>query len=188
MHGEIRLGTRWHRFTAIQVIAPDTGFVWAARTRIAGLPVVGYDGYVDGAGAMGWRLLGLTVQSDLGACVTLSAAGRLAAEAVLVPTSLVTATWRAGHGPDQAVYGHHTTGRLAQTHVTIDVARDGMLSSVSLRRWGDPTGAGFGLHGFLADFDGERRFGDVVLPDGIHASWDSGGQFFHAAIDTVNFG
>src|SRR5690606_38976796 len=33
MEGEIRLGGRWHPFTARQVIAPGRGFVWAARAR-----------------------------------------------------------------------------------------------------------------------------------------------------------
>ncbi len=188
MHGEIRLGRRWHPFVATEVITPDVGFVWAARAHIAGLPVVGYDAYAEGAGAMQWQLFGLCVQSDFGSCVTLSAAGRLAAEAVLLPTSLVTASWHSGHDPDTAVYGHHTSGRLAHTHVTIDVAPDGRLRSVSVGRWGNPTGHSFGRHPFAVTFDGEHRFGPLVIPDGIHASWPgSGGEFFRAAIDTAAF-
>ena len=38
MRGEIRLGTRWHRYVATEVITPDTGFIWAARARYLGCP------------------------------------------------------------------------------------------------------------------------------------------------------
>lgn len=37
MHGQIRLG-QWRRFTATQVLAPPSGYIWAATARIAGLP------------------------------------------------------------------------------------------------------------------------------------------------------
>jgi len=44
MTGEIRLGS-WRPFTARQVLAPPNGLIWAARARIARLPVTGYDRY-----------------------------------------------------------------------------------------------------------------------------------------------
>lgn len=101
MHGTIRIGA-WRRFTAHQVIRPDTGFVWRARSRIAGLPIRGFDRYVNGTGEMRWRLAGLIpVMSTRGPDVTRSAAARLAGESVFVPTSLVTAHWQAA-GDDSA--------------------------------------------------------------------------------------
>ena len=188
MRGEIKLGERWHRFVAAQVIAPDTGFVWAARTHVAGLPVVGYDAYADGAGTMRWHLLGLPVQSQAGSEPTLSAAGRLAAENVLVPTSLVAATWRHDVRPDTAGYYHHTRGPLTQAHVSVKVGPDGQLQSAAMWRWGMRARHSFGLHRFTVDFDRERRFGRVVVPDGIRASWPDGpGEFFRAQIDSMTF-
>ena len=48
MHGEIRLGRR-RQFIARQVLSTD-GFVWAARTRLGGLTVSGFDPYARGSG------------------------------------------------------------------------------------------------------------------------------------------
>jgi hypothetical protein len=189
MHGQIRIGSRWHRFSAAEVIAPDTGFVWSGRTRIAGLPVVGFDAYSAGAGVTRWGVFGVPVQSGTGSEATLSAAGRLAAEAVLVPTSLVTASWRPDAHPDTAAYYHHTRGRLALTHIPIRVAPDGRLAGLSMYRWGLRARGSFGLHRFAVDFDDERRFGPVVVPNGLRASWPDGrGEFFRAEIDRAMFG
>ncbi|KAE8766063.1 hypothetical protein GB883_00010 [Georgenia thermotolerans] len=58
MHGEIRLG-RWQPFTALQVLAPPMGYVWAARAGRGGLRVRGFDRYTHGQGEMRWRLGGL---------------------------------------------------------------------------------------------------------------------------------
>ena len=58
MEGQIRLG-HWRPFTARQVLSPPSGFIWAARARVAGVPVTGYDRYSAATGEMRWRLLGL---------------------------------------------------------------------------------------------------------------------------------
>jgi len=93
MTGEIRLGS-WRRFSATQVLAPPTGFIWAANTRLFGLPVSGYDRYSSGTGQMRRRLLGVVpVMVAQGPDVTRSAAGRLAGEGVLVPTTFRRASW-----------------------------------------------------------------------------------------------
>jgi hypothetical protein len=44
MRGQIRLDS-WRPFTATQVLAPGIGFIWAATTKLAGIPVLGYDKY-----------------------------------------------------------------------------------------------------------------------------------------------
>ena len=54
MHGQIKLG-RWRPFTARQVLTPPDGYLWAARTRLAGLPVTGYDRLASGGGEMRWH-------------------------------------------------------------------------------------------------------------------------------------
>jgi hypothetical protein len=101
MHGRLRLG-RWRYFTAQQSITPPERFVWAAQTRVAGLPVRGYDRYVGGAGEMHWRLLGLVpMLSGGGPDITRSAAGRLAGESVLMPTAFASATWHGCADPDR---------------------------------------------------------------------------------------
>jgi hypothetical protein len=191
MHGEIRLGQRWLRFTATQALVPDSGFVWAARTRIAHLPVSGYDAYADGAGSMRWRLLGMPLMSAGGTDVTRSAAGRLAIESVLLPTSLVDRTWRAGTDPDTATYQHSTAGRPAGPTVTILVGPNGDLRGATMHRWGDPDGTGYSQHVFEVRFGGEYTACGITLPSHIRARWvDANGscrEFFTAAVDSVEF-
>jgi len=188
MHGEIRLGRHWHAFTAEQLLMPESGFVWAARTNVGHLPISGFDGYAAGVGLMRWRMLGLPVQADTGADVTLSALDRLAAEATLLPTSLVGATWRPGPDADTAVYAHHVTGRHARSHVTIRVTPDGRLQRVTMRRWAAPDGRRYRLHTFVVEFDAEFDAGTMLVPDGISANWaDAGGEFFRAELDRVTF-
>ena len=78
---------------ARQVLAPPRGFVWAATARFIGIPVIGFDRLSSGSGQMRWRLGGLVpVVSATGPDVTRSAAGRLAGETVLVPTTSRAAT------------------------------------------------------------------------------------------------
>lgn len=188
MHGEIRI-SRWRPFTASQVLVPDAGFVWAASSCIAGLPVTGSDRYAGGVGAMRWRLCGVVpVQSAAGPHVTRSAAGRLAGEAVLLPTCLVGAEWHPTGRPDTAVVRRRIDG--CQFQVEVSVAADGRLRSVALQRWGNPDGRGYRSLPFTVEFDGELRCGGVLVPDGLHARWPdpttgTGGEFFRASLDSV---
>jgi hypothetical protein len=186
MHGEIRLGAHWHEFTANQLLMPAAGFVWAARTHVGHLPVHGYDAYAAGVGLTRWRMLGLPVRADTGADVTLSALDRLAAEATLLPTALVGAVWWAGETPDTAVFANHVIGRHARSRVTVDVAPDGRLRSITMRRWAALGRRHYRLHTFDVRFDAEYETGSIVLPNGIHAAWaDAGGEFFRASLDGV---
>jgi hypothetical protein len=189
MHGEILLG-HWRAFTATEAIVPDAGFVWAAHTRLAGLSVRGFDSYAMGQGIMRWRALGLVpLQSAEGYDVTRSAADRLAAESVLLPASLVSATWRPGPDADSATYQRHFGNRHARGKATIRVAPDGQLLGVSMRRWGRPLGKEYAEHLFDVSFSGEYTIGGMVLPDAMSAGWvDADGrrqEFFRAFIDAV---
>ena len=87
MRGSIRLGRRWLPFRAEEVLAPHAGFVWSAAVMGG---IRGHDAYADGDGRMRWRLFGVVpVMSATGPNVSLSAAGRAAAEACWVPTTLL---------------------------------------------------------------------------------------------------
>jgi hypothetical protein len=57
MHGSIRLKGTWYPFDADQVIRWSRGFVWRARVRMRGLPVTGFDRWIDGDGALGYSAL-----------------------------------------------------------------------------------------------------------------------------------
>jgi hypothetical protein len=138
MRGEIRLGA-WRPFTAIQVLAPPHGFIWAATARFLGVPVTGFDRYSSGSGQMNWRLGGLVpVMTATGADVTRSAAGRLAGEMALAPTTFRGATWTPGADDDHAV----ATWRIADQDESAEfsVSADGRLREVLVQRWGNPGG------------------------------------------------
>jgi len=191
MTGRIKLGS-WRPFTARQVLCPPTGFIWAARARIAGLPVTGYDRLCSGTGEMRWRVLGLVpVMSAAGPDVTRSAAGRLAGEAVLVPTSCVHATWSPGRDPDRAVLTACVDG--SRESAELHVGPDGSLLEVSLDRWGNPDGGGYARHPFGVSVDEETDFGGITIPSVLRAGWGSGaggaagGEFFRARITAATF-
>lgn len=190
MSGEIRLGS-WRPFTATQALVPDAGFVWAAHTKVAGLPVRGFDSYSLGEGRMNWRMLGgIPLLSASGYDVTRSAADRLAAESVLLPTSLVDATWRPGPGRDSATYLRHFGRRVARGRASITVSPDGQLRSVSMLRWGAPRGGGYGEHLFEVMFGGEYLVDGIAIPDRWCATWrDAAGvrrDFLRASIDCAD--
>jgi hypothetical protein len=190
MSGEIKVGG-WRPFTATEALVPDAGFMWAAHTKIAGFPVRGYDSYSLGEGRMSWRMLGvLPLMDSSGYDVTRSAVDRMAAEAVLLPTSLVSATW--SHGPDQdsATYLRHFGRRVGRDRATITVAPDGQLQRVSMLRWGAPRGGAYAEHTFDVTFAGEYLVDGIAVPDRWSAAWiDAGGgrqEFFRASIDAAD--
>lgn len=193
MEGEIRLGGRWHPFTARQVIAPGRGFVWAARARVGRLPVTGFDRYTgDGGGEMRWRLLGLVpVMGSTGPDTTRSAAGRLAAESVFVPPACTAVPWSEGPDDDTAVMSWDLHGEPEQ--VQLRVGRDGRLLEVTVPRWGDPDGAGFGRHPFGVTVEEEAELGGLRVPGVLRAGWWWGtdrqdeGEFFRARVTSADF-
>ena len=108
--------------------------MWAATARFFGLPVSGYDRYSSGTGEMRWRLLGVVpVLSAAGPDVTRSAAGRLAAEAMFVPTTFDLASWADGPAPEVARRSWRV-GDIADA-VDLHVAADGTLRAVTMERW-----------------------------------------------------
>src|SRR5437764_9169948 len=169
MHGQIKLG-RWRPFTARQVLTPPDGYIWAARTRLAGLPVTGYDRLGSGGGEMRWRLARLIpVLNGSGSDVTRSACGRLAGEIVLIPTAFRRATWSRGEHANTAVatwqFGDDTEA------AELRIARSGRLAEVRVNRWGNPGGAPFGRYPFAVRAEAESRFGGITIPTVFRAAW-----------------
>jgi hypothetical protein len=191
MRGEIRLGA-WRSFTARQVLAPPHGFVWAATARMFGLPVAGYDRYSSGSGQMDWRLGGIVpVMTATGPDVTLSAAGRLAGEMVLAPTTFRAATWTPASDPDRAVVTWHIDQHTESAE--LHVAPDGRLLGVLMQRWGNPGGEPFGRHPFGVSVEAEDTFAGVTIGSRLRAGWwwatdrQDEGEFFRAHITDVQF-
>ena len=191
MRGEIRLGA-WRPFTARQVLAPPRGFVWAATARFLGLPVTGFDRYSSGSGQMDWRLGGLfPVMTATGPDVTRSAAGRLAGEMALVPTTFRAATWSAGSHDDRAVVSWRIDDHEESAEFQVDA--DGRLLGVVMQRWGNPDGAPFGRYPFGVAIEAEETFAGVTIGSVLRAGWWWGtdrqpeGEFFRARITDASF-
>lgn len=192
MRGAIRL-SRWWPLRAEQVIVRDRGMVWRATARMHGLPIRGFDRLLNGLGTMQWRLLGLIpVMRAAGPDVTRSAAGRVAAESIWLPSVLCGAgvSWQVGAAPIVharfAVEGHPADLALA--------FEQGCVRSVALRRWGNPGGGRFREVDFGAVVEQEATFGGYTIPARVRAGWHFGserfdheGEFLRVTIDDAVF-
>lgn len=193
MHGEIKL-KRWLPFTAEQVIRRDGGMIWKATVRMFGLPIRGFDRLIDGEGAMHWRLLGLIpIMSASGADITRSAAGRVAAELIWLPSAMCAdeTSWV----PRDA---SHAQARISvariTTEVDLGVDDDGRLQSIALQRWGNPEGAEFHNVAFGGIADREQTFDGYTIPTRLRVGWyfgsarfESEGEFFRVTVDDARF-
>ena len=194
MTGTIRLEVDWCPFEAEQVLRWDRGFVWAARARVRGLPVRGFDRLVDGEGAMRWRLLGLLpVMTAQGADVSRSAAGRLHAEAIWIPAVFLGpgVSWSAPNAC-RAVAAIDAHGERSVLHLDMD--EQGAVRACSLSRWGNLGNGAFEYHPFGAVVEAERTFDGITVPVRLRAGWRYGtprfrndGEFFRCTVETVTF-
>ena len=127
----------------------------------------------------------LPVMRASGPDVTRSAAGRAAAEAVWVPTSLLPrfgVEWSVGD--DGAICARYGLGGEA-LEVGMLLDDDSMIRSVRFERWGDPDGSGtFGAHIFGGEFTAHGDFGGMRIPTEGRLGWHYGterwpdGEFF----------
>ena len=192
MHGQIRL-RRWRHFKAEQVILASGAMIWRARVRLPVASIRGFDRYVNGKGVMQWRLFGIIPFIRVtGRDVTRSAAGRLAAESVWLPSMLCEpgVTWTANEAG--VAHAHFTLGREP-----VDVALaldDGCLQFVALSRWGNPDGGAFRAVDFGAMVEQEATFGGYTIPARLRVGWyfgtdrfESEGEFFRVTIDDARY-
>ena len=173
--GHLRLGRSWRAFCSRQRSTLAQGFVWSARTRLAGLPVTGFDRYTCGEGEMRWRLLRrLRLVAASGKEVTRSAAGRHAAELLAADPAVAL---------DPAVTWEPVDHRRANAHlviggdlqvVTVSVDLLGRLRQVEMDRWGTPPGSKYGKYRFGAVLSEERRFDGYLVPTEVVAGWHIG--------------
>lgn len=187
MRGQIRLGG-WRQFSARQVLTPGVGFVWAASARFYGLAVSGYDRYTAGTGEMRWRLFGIVpVVTATGPEITRSAAGRLAAEAMFVPTCFDRATWVDAPTPDVARCTWHAGDE--EDTVDLHVGPDGALRQVTMQRWGQVGKAPAQRRPFGVNVEARRRFSGLTIPTRFTGWWDApgDGDFFRAEISAATF-
>lgn len=173
--GQIRLGGSWHALVCRQRSSLLHGFVWASRTRLLGLPVVGFDRFTHGSAEMRWRILRrFPLVSADGEQIARSSAGRHAGEILAgVPAAALDRSlrWR-------PVDRNRATAELLlggdTQHVTITVDALGRLERVELDRWGTPPGSTYGLYRFGAALEEERVFDGYRIPTVVTAGWHPG--------------
>jgi Family of unknown function (DUF6920) len=193
MHGEIKL-KRWYPFTAEQVICWNRGFIWQANVRMGALTIRGSDRYVDGEGAMRWKLFGLVpFITASGSDITRSAAGRVNMECAWLPSVLCRddVSWSA---VDQSRISASFTERGEIAALDFNIHDNGAPTTVSMPRWGNPEGGKFRYVNFGGFLDNERNFGGYTIPTHLRVGWHFGterfepeGEFFRATIDSAAY-
>jgi hypothetical protein len=173
--GQIKIG-RWLPFRARQVLSPGRGFVWTARA--AGL-IAGSDRYLDGAGAMRWRLAGLvTVAAGEGPDISRSAAGRAGGEGIWLPTALLPRFGVRWSAPSEDLVT--AAFAVGETPVTLELRLEsgGRIVALAFDRWGDPGASGrFGWHRFGGQLTGQASFGGLTVPAQGRLGWDGDESF-----------
>ncbi|HEX9592703.1 MAG TPA: DUF6544 family protein [bacterium] len=193
MHGEIRL-KEWLPFTAEQVIHRERGMIWQATVRRGGIAIRGYDRLLDGAGVMRWRLFGMfPVVAASGPDVTRSAAGRVAAESVWLPSLLCdgAVAWET-RGPSEVRARLPVHGVATEVDLTVD--EHGKIATVHLQRWGNPDGRDFRWADFGGVVEEEGSFGPYTIPTRLRVGWHfhegrfgPDGEFFRVTVDAAMF-
>ncbi len=148
--------------------------------------MTGLDRLSSGSGQVHRRLGGLIpVMSATGPDVTRSAAGRLAGETALGPTTSPATTWTPGSDQDRVVtWEIGGQDGSAELHT----GPEGRLLGVLMQRWGDPDGAPFGRYPFGVAIEAEQTFTGLTIGSVLHAGWwwgtdrQPGGEFFRAQI------
>ena len=189
MHGEIKLKS-WNKFSAEEIIRWDRGMMWRATVRMRGMSIRGGDSFVDGQGAMRWKLFGIVpVINAAGPDITRSAAGRVNIESIWLPSVLCgnDISWTASDVSHiHARFNAH--GETAEIDYTVD--ENGRLKTVSMPRWGNPGGGEFRYANCGGFVDQERTFGGYTIPSRMRIGWNFGadafeseGEFFRVVID-----
>ncbi len=189
MHGRIRIN-KWMPFEAEEVIRFDRGMIWHAKAKMQGLPIRGSDRLIDGNGLMRWKFLGLIpVLDKSGPDVSRSAAGRMAAELVWLPSVLKSdaISWQSEGNKE---FSAEVDIAGEKIKLKYEINSSGGLKSVRLSRWGNPPGEEFGYYDFGAIVDEEDRFEDFTIPSELRVGWHFGsdrfekeGEFLRVKID-----
>lgn len=192
MTGRFFLGAEWRPLAATERLSAD-GLVWRADVKAGGLPIRVYDTLgPDGAALRAWGLALVPLARADGPDVTRSAAGRLAAEMIWLPSALLPGPGVAWEAVDADTARVRLT--VAGTALAVDLRVDprGLPVAVAMMRWGDPDGDGvFGEVPFGAELSGPRAFDGHTIPTRIRAGWGFGtddfAPFMEAEVTEADF-
>jgi hypothetical protein len=193
MHGKIKL-KGWLPFTAEQVIRQGSDMIWRATVGRKLTTIRGFDRFVDGEGTMRWKLFGIfPVMSASGPDISRSAAGRVRAESVWLPSVLCgdNVSWTA---QDSRHADAHFNVKTDTQPLALTIDDKGGLKSVKLQRWGNPEGGEFHDVNFGGVVEEEGMFGGYTIPTLVRIGWYFGtdrfeaeGEFFRATVDDAKY-
>ena len=183
----------WTEMKAREIICVTKGFLWKAKVRRGLSRVSGADHYADGQGRVRFWLWGVfpAVRME-GEDTTKSAIGRLAIEAVWLPSALLPqagATW-------EAVDNHSAKVTIQidgqPTTLVVNVEPDGKLRRSIISRWGGVGESGEAVWmPFEVESHEEREFGGYTIPSFCTAGWwmrsDHFFEFFRANVESAEF-
>jgi hypothetical protein len=193
MHGEIKR-KGWLPFTAEQVIGQGRDLISRATMRSKMSTIRRFDRFVDGEGAMRWKLFGLfPVMTASGPEIRRSAAGRVQGESIWLPSILCGdgVSWTADDSFQPVA---HFTVRTDSQPLSLTIDNKGGLRSVKLRRWGNPEGSEFHDATFGGVVEEEGVFGGYTIPTRVRIGWYFGtdrfkqdGELFRAMVDDAQY-
>ncbi|MEO0848097.1 MAG: DUF6544 family protein [Cyanobacteria bacterium J06648_1] len=194
MNGSFRLkpDAEWLPMQASQIISTVPGFIWRAKIGKRLMNFSGADYYFKKKGRTKFSLWGLIPLVDAqNKDVNRSAAGRLGAEYIWLPSALLPhngVTWKAiAKNTIQADF--RIDGEPICLTLTIDAR--GKLLEVSLPRWGNAvSGKSWRYTSFIADVSAEATFSGYTIPAKISAGWLDGKEyriFFQSSLVQAEF-
>jgi hypothetical protein len=195
MNGMLRSGpdAPWTPMKAKEILSVPTGFVWKATVARRWKRVRGADYYAQGAARVRFWLWNIIpVVRMEGADTARSALGRLAIEAVWLPSSLLPQA-----GAKWAEVDEHSARVSLQiggetTLLTLFVAPDGKLRRAAVSRWSQATEDGEPTYiPFSAEIQEERSFEGYTIPSRVATGWwvqtDRYFEFFRSNVDQAEF-
>ena len=173
--------------------------IWWAVVRMHGIQIRGGDTFLDGEGAMRWKLFGfLPMVNASGTDVTRSAAGRVNIESIWLPPALCTDQVSWTSTSDFQCHASFTAHN-EPAEVDYGIDHDGRLKTVSMPRWGNlprgnPGRAEFHYANCGGFVEAEGQFGGYTIPTRVRVGWhfgtekfESEGEFFRVIIDDAAY-
>jgi hypothetical protein len=178
LHGEIKVLGRWLPFHASEWLDPASGFEWRGILRWGPMRIQSYERLLGGRSESRWGAFQhVSLVNNQGRHLARCHAGRVALEALWVPTWLASSAVTWTENPDGTARARWRVGREG---VAIDLVLDpaGRPRSARMLRWGNPDGQGWRPVPFGARFDAERTIAGVRVPARMTAGWWFGDERF----------
>lgn len=194
MQGSFQLkpDAQWLPMRASQIISTVPGFIWQAKVGKGLMNFSGADYYCRDRGRTKFSLWGvIPLVNAQSKDVDRSAAGRLAAEYIWLPSALLPqngVTWKAiAENTIQANFKLDNEPIV----LTLNIDVKGRLLEISLPRWSDAKESGNWQYStFTAQVEAEQTFDGYTVPSSVGAGWldvNLTWIFFRSKIQSADF-